>query len=768
MAEKKTDAQKERDFLDVIIKDHNRGLDADKHNREAAIDDLKFSNPADPQQWNQGAVRDRKADGRPYLTINLFPQYIAQITGDIRHNRPRAQIHPDDSAADIHIARIREGIISDSEYQSNSDYIYVEAGTMMATCGYGAWRVKTRYTEENPFIQEMYDELIENPFTVIMDPNAKDPIYADAEWAFIRTKMLKADFEKEYPNAEVPGDQIKPGPGLTYEHWWDKDTVTVAEYFVKKTEKKAMVQMVDGTVMAEEDAKELITKYQEKLKELITAGVSTPAPAPPSGQLTPPPQSSPPAGVGPAQAQPTGPGMAPGAPAAPAPNPAVMMKAALDKLGPEPKIAKRRDADITKIKHYKFTAAGVLSKNGLEGEDFPGKYIPIVMITGNRSNVEGKRYISGVVRNAKDPARNVNYWYTSAAERIALEPKAPWIGTAKQFEGYEEDYMNANVKNFAMLKYNPDDSTGQLAPPPQRMGPGQVPSALFTQLQTSVSLFESSIGMGKTDMGGEGPERTGAAITARQKPGDIRTFSYIDNLARGIRHGARIKNEIIPELYDTKRDVRLRAIDQTEAYVPINTTAKDAYDMIRRNPDRYKGMNTTKLIAAIQRNGPDAKFNDISAGRYSVKVTVGPSYATQRAESAETMLRLVSSMPKTMGVAADIIVKNMDIKDADILAERLKKLLPPGMAKQMPGEEPPPPPPPPPPQVQLVMSKAKTEEIKQQKELIKAKVEMLRLYKETKESEKEIRSEILNVLAELHKPEMMPQHNTPPQGGMEG
>lgn len=1084
-------SKKEKDFIDDTVKLLNKGIDADKHNREAAIDDLKFANPADPQQWSTAAIQDRKTDGRPCLTINLFPQYIKQVTGDIRHNRPRAKIHPDNSTADVHIAKIREGMISDSEYQSNSDYIYVEAGTMVTTCGYGAWRVNTRYTEENPFIQEMYDELIENPFTVVMDPEAKDPIYADADWCFIRSKISKDDFKDQYPDAEVPSEALKPGPGLSYEHWYDKDTVTVAEYFARKKEKKTMCQMADGSVVSEADAKDLIKKYQDNLQKLVTA-MSSATPHPPiGGQPAPSPSPVMPGG------QPAIPGQMPGSqpgqmpPQMAPPDPKVMAE---QKLGPEPKIMKTRETEVTKIKHYKMTAAGILSKNGLEGEDFPGKYIPVILVTGDRTNVEGKRYISGLVRNAKDAARNVNYWHclsldtplptpsgwttmggvkpgdklfdekgdictvlgtspinhgrecfritfddgssivtdrghlwqveerhgnvnfwetrivntgelqpsihcirtteplktaeaklavhpyvlgawlgdgdtdsvritvggqdhqgmidtftqfqidiskvsmdsrnngvgwfylkgqtaklreigvlgnkhipsiylrasynqrmhllqglmdtdgsitqkcqcsftttlktladgfsellrslgiksvflyregrltdfgtyvsngkpqyqfsftpprefnvfrlkrkadrqqaktkfhprrtnqyriksieqidsvktkcvmvdspsklflageamipthnTSAAERIALEPKAPWIGTPKQFEGFEEDYASANVKNFAMLKYNPDDSTGQLAPPPQRQGPGQVPAALFTQLQTSLSLFESAIGMNKSDLGAAGPERTGAAINARQRPGDIRTFSYIDNLARGIQHAAKIKNEIIPELFDTQRDVRLRNIDETETYVPINTTVKQAYEAIINNPDRYKGMNTTKLIAAMQKSGPDAKFNDITAGRYSVKVTVGPSYATQRSESSETMLRLVSALPKQMGIAADLIVKNMDIQDADVLADRLKKMLPPGMAKPNP-DEPPPQPPQPTPQQQLMMAKVKTEQIKQQKETLKAKVEMLQMIKDTKESESGVRQEILNVLAELH------NVGTPPPG----
>jgi hypothetical protein len=730
-------SKEEKKFIEKAVKRLNKGLKADKHNRDAAIDDLKFSNPGDPQQWNQGTINDRKADGRPYLTLNLFPQYIEQVVGDIRHNRPRAKVHPDDSAADVHMARIREGIISDSEYQSNSDYIYVEAGKMNTTCGYGAWRVLTRPSEENPFVQEMYDELIENPFTVVMDPDATCPIYSDANWGFIRHKVPRAEFEEKYPNAEDPSESLKKD-GLTYENWWDEDTITVCEYFVREMEKRMMCQLDDGTVLAEKDADELI----EKARQAAAA----------QAQLLSGPQMAAQAGLNAPPASP--PGMAAPQPVQPAAPPAP----------PLPRIVRKRETEITTVKHYKLTAAGILSKNGVKGEAFPGRYIPIILITGNRTNVDGKRYVSGIVRNAKDPAKSVNYWLTSCAERIALEPKAPWVGTPKQFEGFKEDYANANTKNYPYLMYNMDVESGVPAPPPMRQGPGQIPTALFTQLQTSLSLFDSAIGMNKTDLGAAGPERTGAAINARQKPGDIRTFSYIDNLARGIQHGARIKNEMIPTLYDTQRDVRLRNIDDTEAWVPINTTVADAIKAIKANPDRYRGMNTTRLIAAMQQHGPDTKFNDISMGRYAVRVTVGPSYATQRAESSEAMLRLVSALPKQMGIAADLIVKNSDFKDADVLADRLRKLLPPGMVKPQPGEEPSPPPPVP-PQMQLVLQKAKTESIKQNKGLLETKVALIKMYKELKSDETEVRKEVLSILAELHGVPAGPPQGGPPQIG---
>ena len=77
----------------------------------------------------------------------------------------------------------------------------------------------------------------------------------------------------------------------------------------------------------------------------------------------------------------------------------------------------------------------------------------------------------------------------------------------------------------------------------------------------------------------------------------------------------------------------------------------------------------------------------------------GPSYATQRQESATHLLQLTQAIPQQMAIASDLIVKNMDFKDADEVADRLRKTLPPGIVPPKPGDKPPQPPQPSPEQI---------------------------------------------------------------------
>jgi len=673
----------EREILEAAIKRLDRAVLADKDNREAAIDDLTFLHG---DQWNAQERKRREDKGRPALQFNYLPKFVDQVCGDALHNTPAIKIRPVDSKADIKIAKIRQGIISNVEYLSNSKSIYGYGMRQQVSCGYGAWRVLTRYTSENPFLQEAYIESIRNPFLVYMDPDSKDQFYADAKYGFVMERMDKEKFEETYPKAQWPSDSFTLGPGLSDENWYDGDALTVAEYFTVESEKIVMIQLEDGSTVSEDEFKEMQSRWREKNQSLLAKVVPAVDPVLPQGVSPGPP---PPQGMPPMDGQEQQPGLPPGAsqmtnqgPPLPqgAPNP---LAVGVDQLGPEPKVAKRRTTEKCVIRHRTITCLEILD-GGVEGNRVAGKFIPVVLVKGKELNIEGKNYVYSLIRHAKDPQKMANYWYSGAAESIALQPKTPWLGTAKQFEGYEKDYAAANVENFPFLKYNADpDAPG----PPQRTGPPQPPAAIFEMLRKSEDSIKSVIGMFNADIGAPGSEQTGAAITARQRPGDIATYEFSVNMAGAVAHTGRILNDMIPEIYDSERDVRLRNIDETETFMPVNTTVGAALRAVKARPEIY-GLDPARLSQMVAKDGKSAKFNDITAGKYDVVVTTGPSYSTQRQEAAQMLQSLVQSAPQQMAVALDLIVRNMDFKDSDELEARLRKpLLSSGMVKPKPGEQ---------------------------------------------------------------------------------
>lgn len=701
----------EQKIIDKAMKNLKKAVDADEHNRSSAIDDLNFANG---EQWSSEEKKRRSDKGRPALTLNFLPKFIDQVVGDMLHNTPSIKLKPIDSKSDVNIAKIRQGIINSVEYLSNSKGIYGYAAKQMVTCGYGGWRILTRYTEENPFLQEMYLEGIRNPFLIYMDPSSKDQNYADAKWGLLLEKMPKEEFEDMYPKATLPSDGMKVGQGLANELWYDGDNVTVAEYFVKTQEKVNMVQLEDGRVMSEEEYKEIKKEWKEDFKEFL-AGVEE--------EFTQPfqPIQEPSAGATVDGSMPPPIVTNPEAPAAP-PMPQLLPQEP-DKEDLEPKIAKRKSTEVTVIKHYIMTCCEILS-GGTEGKKFPGKFIPLVLLKGKELNIEGKNYVYSLIRNAKDPQKLINYWNTAAAETIALAPKAPWVATPKQIEGHESAYASANVENFPVLLYNVDPEAPGA---PQRQGAGQPPTAIFEQIRRGEDNLKSVIGMFNADVGGPTSQQTGVAMAAAQRPGDIATFEFSENLARAVLYTGRVMNEMIPEVYDTERDVRIRNLDETETFVPVNTTVGDAMKTVINEPERFNGIDQSKLRDMFAKDGKDAKYNDITVGKYDVVVTTGPSYATQRQESAQHLLQLVQSMPQQMGIAADLLVESMDFANADELAARLRKGLPPGLAKPREGEAPPAPPQGPTPEALLAQAKMEIEKGKLELQKLKVVQEKVKL-----------------------------------------
>jgi hypothetical protein len=317
---------------------------------------------------------------------------------------------------------------------------------------------------------------------------------------------------------------------------------------------------------------------------------------------------------------------------------------------------KSRESDRVKIKYCKINGYEIL-----EERDWAGKYIPVVRIVGNEFEVDGRLYVSGLVRNAKDAQRMYNYWVSQEAEMLALAPKAPFIGYGGQFEGYENQWKTANTTNWPYLEVNPDvtDGQGAVLPLPARAQPPMASSGLLQakagaseDIKASTGQYNASLGMGSN-------ERSGRAILARQREGDVGTYHYGDNLARGVRHIVRQLVDLIPKIYDTQRVARIIGLDGETSMVKI--------DPMQQEPVK-KIMQDDIVIDKI--------YNP-SVGKYDVVVATGPGYATKRQEALEAMAQLLQGNPQLWQVAGDLFVKNMDWPGAQEMAKRFAKTIDP-------------------------------------------------------------------------------------------
>ena len=321
------------------------------------------------------------------------------------------------------------------------------------------------------------------------------------------------------------------------------------------------------------------------------------------------------------------------------------------------KPVKSRESDRPKVKYCKINGYEIL-----EEREWAGKWIPVIRIVGNEFEVDGRLYVSGLVRNAKDAQRMYNYWVSQEAEMLALAPKAPFIGYGGQFEGYEDKWKTANTNNWPYLEVNPDvtDGSGSVLPLPQRAQPPMASSGLLQAKSGAAEDIKSTTGQYNASLGMGSNERSGKAILARQREGDVGTFHYGDNLTRGVRHVARQLIDLIPKIYDTQRIARIIGEDGETKMVKIN-------------PEQAEPVNKI-----VDQNGiVIEKIYNPGVGKYDVVATTGPGYATKRQEALEAMAQLLQGNPQLWAVAGDLFVKNMDWPGAQEMAKRFQKTIDP-------------------------------------------------------------------------------------------
>lgn len=572
----------------------NMAISAYSESREDELDDLRFfaGSPDNSWQWpadvlaTRGAVQGQTINARPCLTINKLPQHVRQVTNDQRQNRPSGKVIPADDKADVEVAEIFDGMVRHIEYISDADVAYDTACENQVAYGEGYIRLITEYCDDNSFDQDIKIVRVRNSFSVYMDPMIQDPCGSDAKWCFITEDVMKADYERMYPDAKPISSLQQLGVGdQTLAQWVNEDTVRIAEYFYVDHKKETL--------------------------NLYYGNISAFAGSPQAKQM---------------EAQ----GMKP---------------------------IRSRQVDVQKVKRCKINGYEILEEN-----EWAGKWIPVVRVVGNEFEVDGKMYLSGLVRNAKDAQRMYNYWVSQEAEMLALAPKAPFIGYGGQFEGYENQWKTANTQNWPYLEVNPDvtDGQGAVLPLPQRAQPPMAQTGLIQAKMGASDDIKSTTGQYDSSLGATSNERSGRAILAREKQGDTGTYHYVDNLARAIRYITRQIVDLVPKIYDTQRVARIVGEDGTP-------------NMVKVNPMQPEPVN--KIVD--QNNVVIEKIYNLGVGKYDVCVTTGPSYMTKRQEALDAMSQLLQGNPQLWSVAGDLFVKNMDWPGAQEMAKRFAKTIDP-------------------------------------------------------------------------------------------
>jgi hypothetical protein len=577
-APKESSASKK--LIERVRKRYDVMLEADRDNRDKAMEDFKFVN-VPGYQWDDEMKKFR--GDRPCYEFNELRQKCKRIINDMRANRPAAKVRGYEDS-DKQTAEIYEGLCRNIWNRSDADTIVDNAGEYQVAAGMACWRVVTDYEDPESFDQDIYIEGIKNPFCLLCDPAAKDPMKRDAEDWILTERIAKSAYETKWPGKEVIDFE---GSDLDDEDWGCEDdkaeTVRICEYWYKEPVEREIWLLDDGKVIRadSEAAKAIIANKQEE------------------------------------------------------------------------RVKRRRVVKSHNIMMAIVSGNAVLTPPQV----CAGRGHRFVMVYGEYIVIDGKAVWFGLPRFSKDAQRNLNLTITNGLEQTAMSLQSKHWATPKQAEGMLASWREAIQKNIPFAIYNHDP---QEPGAPERIGGPEVPVAAMQLAIQAEQLLNATTGIHEESQGENSNAKSGRAILAKEQQGAIATFNFQDNMAKGVLRTHEILLDLIPEIIDTERTIRILGADGAEDYVTVNKFVENPDDP--QNP---------------------IKENDLNEGRYDVTVTVGPNFATRRQEASEVWREMAQADPLLMQTAPDLVYKSMDVPYSEDIAERRRAMLPPQIQQML-------------------------------------------------------------------------------------
>ncbi len=306
-----------------------------------------------------------------------------------------------------------------------------------------------------------------------------------------------------------------------------------------------------------------------------------------------------------------------------------------------------------KAKFHTVTRRLMTGVEVLEEEEWPGSTIPICPVWGEEIFHKGRRYFKSMIRDARDPQAMFNFWRSATTELVALAPRAPWVGPVGFVpKGHEAKWSSANTRSHAFLEYDP--SAG--GSPPRREAFAGVPAGALQEAMNASDDIKAITGIYDSSLGARSNETSGRAIMAREAQGDVANFHFKDNLARAIGYAGRVLVEIIPSIYSPRETIRILGEDSKEKVVRL--TMEDG----------------GSVLPGIE---GEPRLYNLAVGRYDVTVASGPTTATQREETRETLIEIMRAVPDSAALLGDVLLEHMDFVGADKVSKRLQAMLPP-------------------------------------------------------------------------------------------
>ena len=325
-----------------------------------------------------------------------------------------------------------------------------------------------------------------------------------------------------------------------------------------------------------------------------------------------------------------------------------------------------RQKKIKRRKIHKYILSGneILEDCGC----IAGKHLPIVPVYGKRWFIDDVERCMGHVRLVKDSQRLKNMLMSKLAEISSLSTVEKPIFTPEMVAGHENMWAEDTIKNYPYQLLNPvTDASGKEIPtgPIGYTKPPQIPPALAALMQLVDMDTKELLGNSSE------PDKmlshvSGKAHSLIQKRIDGQAYIYMSNFSKAIKRTGEIWLSMAKEVY-VEKGRNMKTMDKMDQVGTVEL-----------------------LVPGMDNKGKLGDKNDLTKATFDVAVDVGPSSASQREATVQTLTGMLSITqdPETAQVLQSMAMMNME---GDGISETRdffrKKLVNMGVLKPTPQEQ---------------------------------------------------------------------------------
>ena len=214
---------------EAALNEFDRCQSVTRDERLQCLQDRRFYSIAGAQ-W-EGPLGEQ-FENKPRFEVNKIHMSVIRIINEYRNNRIAVDFVSKDGSENDKLAEACNGLYRADEQDSVADEAFDNAFEEGVGGGYGAWRLRTTYEDDEDDDNEKQRIRIEPIYdadsSVFFDLDAKKQDKSDAKYCFVLYSMTRASYIDEYD------DDPASWPNIIHQSqfdWNTPDVVYVAEYY---------------------------------------------------------------------------------------------------------------------------------------------------------------------------------------------------------------------------------------------------------------------------------------------------------------------------------------------------------------------------------------------------------------------------------------------------------------------------------------------------------------------------------------------------------